>query len=482
MSDTYSISIVRGEVGAVARRIAEAVRSLGNRYRVRELTEHELGRTPPGDLVLLMSGADTRYEVLANLRATYPHVGVVLLVAAGAEELLEEALRHGAEDVLDCSDSLVVIARTIARVLLRREQLARLHDEEQRWLAEQLLECQAVARVGYWEMLLPSREVRRSPEWCRITGVPTTAPALSVNEYCNLLVPGDRERVLSELLSLFQRGLPLDSQHRLLHSDGSTRFVHARARGQRDDSGAVIRVFGTLHDITELRTLQGRLEEFAHSVAHEVRGPVNVMTGFASLIADDAEGNRAPLLKRYAAHIVETGQRLNRVVASFLDLSRSIQAEIKRTPVDLSALAARVVGELQARGLGANIVLDIKPGLHARGDAVLLDVLLSNLLGNALKYSAMVVQPRVQVGVLTAGGESTYFVSDNGVGFDETLASCLFQPFSRLHQASAIDGIGLGLTICERIVKRHGGTIRAESRPGHGTTLFFTLGECFSDV
>lgn len=464
----------------MGRRIAETVRSMGDRYRVQELTEHDLGRTPPGDLVLLMSGADTRYEVLATLRATHPHVGVVLLVAAGAEELLEEALRHGAEDVLDCSDSPPVMARTIARVLLRREQRARLHDKEQQWLAEQLLECQAVARVGYWEMLLPSREVRRSPEWCRITGIPTTAPPLSVNEYCDLLVAGDRERVLSELLSLFQRGLPLDSQHRLMHPDGSTRFVHARARGQRDDSGAVIRVFGTLHDITELRTLQGQLEEFAHSVAHEVRGPVTVMTGFASLIADDADGKRGPLLKSYANHIVETGHRLDRVVNSFLDLSRSVQAEIKRTPVDLSALAERVVMALQARGLGGNAELEIKPGLHARGDAVLLDVLLSNLLGNALKYSAMVGQPRIQVGSLSNGGELTYFVSDNGVGFDETLASRLFQPFSRLHQSSTVDGIGLGLTICERIVKRHGGTIRAESRPGRGTTLFFTLGEFVS--
>jgi signal transduction histidine kinase len=149
-----------------------------------------------------------------------------------------------------------------------------------------------------------------------------------------------------------------------------------------------------------------------------------------------------------------------------------------RVPVDLSALAERVAARLREADPGRGAQLRIEPGMLVEADARLAEILLTNLIGNAWKFTAGGRDARIEVGSAAGrDGEREFYVRDNGVGFAMEHAARLFQPFQRLHAATEFPGSGIGLALALRVVEKHGGRIRAESRPGEGATFYFTLGE-----
>ena len=122
------------------------------------------------------------------------------------------------------------------------------------------------------------------------------------------------------------------------------------------------------------------------------------------------------------------------------------------------------------------VKVKIAPNLITVGDKNLLNLVLQNLLGNAWKYSSKTAEPLIEMGTIENKGKQTYFVRDNGAGFDMAHASKLFQPFQRLHKASEFAGTGVGLATVQRIIRRHGGEVWAESKVDEGATFYFTLG------
>jgi light-regulated signal transduction histidine kinase (bacteriophytochrome) len=150
--------------------------------------------------------------------------------------------------------------------------------------------------------------------------------------------------------------------------------------------------------------------------------------------------------------------------------------ELRGSAVDLSGLARTVACGLQERDSGRKVEFTIAGGVRVVGDANLLRVVLENLLGNAWKFTAKREDARIEFGVETGGGGPVYWVRDNGAGFDTKYADKLFSPFQRLHSASEFPGAGIGLATVQRIVRRHGGRVWAESAAGQGTAIRFTLG------
>ncbi len=225
----------------------------------------------------------------------------------------------------------------------------------------------------------------------------------------------------------------------------------------------------------ELAALNKELESFSYTVSHDLRAPLRSIDGFGRLLEQDYADRLDDAGRDYILRMRRAAQRLAQLIDDLLELTRLDRADIRPAEIDLSALAAEIVEELRQGAPQRRIGVSIETGLVARGDPQLVRIVLQNLLDNAWKYTGKVEDARVRFGCERADWECVYFVRDNGVGFDMAFADKLFAPFQRLHSTHDFEGTGVGLASVARIIKRHGGSIWAESVPGQGATFRFTL-------
>jgi signal transduction histidine kinase len=226
----------------------------------------------------------------------------------------------------------------------------------------------------------------------------------------------------------------------------------------------------------QLRQANLELESFSHTVAHDLRSPLNAVIGFAELLTERSADLSAQTVHQFSSEIATAGRRMNNLIGVLLEFARDATVDVKKAPVDMSVLAAELAAQLRAGGSYPSAIVEVAPDLIADADASLLEVALTNLLSNALKYSAKSPAPRIQVGAEHAeGGTLNFYVRDNGAGFDPSQRERLFLPFQRLHDKREYAGNGVGLATVARIVRRHGGRIWADGKPGEGATFYFTL-------
>ena len=223
----------------------------------------------------------------------------------------------------------------------------------------------------------------------------------------------------------------------------------------------------------ELREANRELEAFAYSVSHDLRAPLRAIDGFSAMLQEQ-QGDRLDAGGRaYLARVRSAAARMGTLIDSLLKLARYGRAELRREPLNIGRIASEVEAELRAAEPERHVVVDIEPELFGRGDPGLVRGLLQNLIGNAWKFTRGRSPARIEVGREPDSGE--FFVRDNGAGFDADYAGKLFRPFQRLHTDEAFTGDGIGLASVKRIVERHGGTVRADGKPGEGATFWFSL-------
>ncbi len=239
--------------------------------------------------------------------------------------------------------------------------------------------------------------------------------------------------------------------------------------------------------IHQVEIANRELDSFAHAVSHDLRAPLRAIHGFSEALIEDYGGVLPPGAQEQVTQIVSATGNMSELIQGLLTLSRNSRGEMKQGVVDLSMLAERIRDELSASDPGRRAIWTIDPGASVLGDARMMEVMLSNLIGNAWKYSMKCDEARISFGIaeempgaqfqaLSSGRRCTqFYVRDNGAGFDMKHAAKLFQPFHRLHRDEEFPGLGLGLATVQRIVHRHGGDVSAVSSPGQGTTVYFTL-------
>jgi light-regulated signal transduction histidine kinase (bacteriophytochrome) len=234
----------------------------------------------------------------------------------------------------------------------------------------------------------------------------------------------------------------------------------------------------------ELDNAMRELDSFAYSVSHDLRAPLRIVDGFATIVLEDY-GDRGKALdevgRDHLRRIVAAGQRMNTMIDTLLGLSRMTSRELQRDRVDLSQIARELSDDLRAQDATRTVEFVVAPNLRVDGDPTLLRLVLQNLLGNAYKFTAKNRAARIEVGACPDGAALAYFVKDNGAGFDMRYAAKMFGLFQRMHSANEFPGTGVGLATVQKIVRRHGGRVWAEAisapNDGHGATFYFTLWE-----
>jgi PAS domain S-box-containing protein len=316
------------------------------------------------------------------------------------------------------------------------------------------------------------------------------------------LFPHDQQAEVSLLMKRVAKGERVDEveSERLRH-DGTRFDVSASFSPILDEKGAIIGVSMIERDITrrmraeealqslnaeleekvrqrteDLESAIGELEAFSYSVSHDLRAPLRALNGFAETLIEDAGERLRDDEKGLLGRIQRSATRMDRIIEDLLMLSRAGNHRIEKEVVNLGDVARSVIDDLNAGAPDRKVEWDIGSGLLAWGDPGLLRLVVQNLVGNAFKYTAHKPSARIAIGVDERAGDTvTYFVRDDGAGFDPSLADKLFRPFSRLHASDEFEGSGIGLATVERIVRRHGGSVSADSVKGEGATFRFRL-------
>jgi signal transduction histidine kinase len=232
----------------------------------------------------------------------------------------------------------------------------------------------------------------------------------------------------------------------------------------------------------ELAAAYRDLESFSYSVSHDLRSPLRAVNGFMELFMEDFGNTVTGEARSHLEQIRAGGARMDRLIEDLLKFCRFSRAPLTRVRVALDDIVRRVVADLRAHEPERSIQVEVGELPAVAGDPSLLEQVLVNLLSNAFKFTRHQPEAIVSVGSFAAPNpsdpnalERVYFVRDNGAGFDMKYASRLFGVFQRLHSQDQFEGTGVGLSIAQRVLQRHGGRIWAESAPGSGATFFFVL-------
>jgi PAS domain S-box-containing protein len=277
---------------------------------------------------------------------------------------------------------------------------------------------------------------------------------------------------------------------------GSRRFIRWANSALKDASGNVELIIGTGIDMTDDKENRARIDElnsflmqkttdllyankeletFSYSVSHDLRSPLRAIKGFSTILLKDYSNNLDADGQDFLNRIKGGADRMSDLIDDMLSLAKISRDEMDPKEIDLSDVVESIVSELRQAEKDRNVEAIITKGLKAHCDARLMHIALSNLIGNAWKYSSKTPNAVIEFGAMEKNGENIFFVRDNGAGFDMAHAKKLFTPFQRLHSDSHFTGTGIGLAIVNKVILRHGGRIWGEGETGKGATFYFTL-------
>jgi len=225
----------------------------------------------------------------------------------------------------------------------------------------------------------------------------------------------------------------------------------------------------------QLAQTQQEMSGLLYAVSHDLRAPLRALTGFSQALQEHLAASIDDTGKHYLMRLEQSAQRMTSMVDALLTLSKITQVEMMPLDIDLGTLCNEVITDIAHRYPHHQPRVIVASPLPIHGDARLLKQAMSKLLENAWKCTLGVADAEIEVGSIEEGEHTTYFIRDNGIGFDMSLVNKLFVPFQQLHGQPELRGQGLGLAIAQRIIALHGGRIWAQAEPHHGAQFFFQL-------
>jgi signal transduction histidine kinase len=222
----------------------------------------------------------------------------------------------------------------------------------------------------------------------------------------------------------------------------------------------------------KLETAKNEMESFSYSVSHDLRAPLRGVIGYTSILEEDYAANLDDEARRICSQIKKNTIKMGNLIDDLLAFSRLGRSNLVKTDIETNRMVKEVIGSMDA---GSNIVWNIHSLPDIKGDANTIRQVWINLISNAIKYSQNRERPTIEIGSTTSNDNITFFVKDNGVGFDQQYAGKLFKVFQRLHSAEEFEGTGIGLAIVEKIISKHGGTVWVTAELDKGATFYFKL-------
>jgi PAS domain S-box-containing protein len=362
-------------------------------------------------------------------------------------------------------------------------------EEALRESEERLRLAQVSANVGVWDWDVRTGRQTYTPELLQLYGLAKDL-IYDYDLWRAHVHPDDIERAERERDAALARGEPFDLEFRIVTPSGEVRWLASMGRGVYDDQGALVRVLGVNIDLTErkeselglalyadrLTSSNEELQRFAYVASHDLQEPLRSIVSFSQLLERRYRGQLDADADEYIAFIVEGGNRMQRLIADLLQVSRVETQAKELVPTDAGIVVAGALAVLDPslQETGATVTVGPLPTVMA--DAAQLEQVFMNLVSNAIKYRRPDVPLEIAISARRLDGMVEFAVADNGIGIEPEYFDRIFEMFRRLHTHDQYEGTGIGLAVVKKIVERHGGTIRVESMPpGEGSTFFFTL-------
>ncbi len=317
----------------------------------------------------------------------------------------------------------------------------------------------------------------------------------------SLIIPPDREDEVVRILNMIKRGETLNHfETERIRKDGKVIDVSVTISPIKDEDGNIVGASKIARDISELkraikeirqlnaqleqrvtdRTAQlqavnDELESFSYSVSHDLRAPLRHINGFSGALLEDYGDTLDETGKGYLKEVMDASKEMAELIDDVLQLARVTRTQMVPEAVNVSKMAVSVIDALKKEFPDRNVNVEIKNGLSARGDKRLIHILLTNLLGNAWKFTSKTENAEIIFDRDESEDDAAFFVHDNGAGFDMAFSDKLFGAFQRLHGSDEFEGTGIGLATVQRIVNRHAGRVWAEGELNKGASFYFTL-------
>jgi PAS domain S-box-containing protein len=313
--------------------------------------------------------------------------------------------------------------------------------------------------------------------------------------------PDDFKQCWETYAAAFDARQPFQMECRLQRHDGEYRWILDSGVPLFGEDGSFAGYIGSAIDITERRQYEAamrdlnaeletrvrkrteeleaaneELEAFSYTISHDLRAPLRAINGFAKIIDEDFSESLAPEVRRHLQVIRGNAKEMDALINDLLAFSRLNRQEMFKRKISLEPIAREALASLESERADRRVTVTIDNLGWAEADPTLLKQVFVNLLSNALKFTRLRTEARIEVGRIEHE-PAVYFVRDNGVGFDMKYADRLFNVFQRLHHDEQYEGTGVGLSIVQRIVTRHGGRVWSEAAPNQGATFYFTLQE-----
>ncbi len=413
---------------------------------------------------------------------TQRHMGVGRDLYARRKDGFEVPVEIGLTPVL-MPEGLFVLA-TVTDITQRKlaEEALRQSEERFRTLAE------AVPQI-VWSATAEGIIDYTNRRWHEYTGLATDSPERW--DWARVVHPDDLAAAREVWHRVLPAGEPTETEHRLRRADGAYRWHLHRWWPLRRADGQVLKWVGTATDVDDLKRAQVHLEhlakelrrsnrdleQFASMVSHDLQQPLVVISGYLKLLKRKAGAQIDGETREYLDIASESAQHMQDMIRGMLDYARVGRSEKPLESVDLENVLDKVLHTLhdEIKQSSTTLTHDRLPSVW--GDQMQLELVLQNLLGNAIKFRSTDRKPTIHVGVRREADRWLICVQDNGIGIDADHNERIFEVFQQSHAEGKYPGAGLGLAICKKIVERHGGRIWANSKPGEGSTFYFTIAD-----
>lgn len=382
--------------------------------------------------------------------------------------------------VNDKVEALVSTSIDITQRHLTESALNRAH--------ERLSIASRAAKAGIWDWNIKTGEIEWSPVMFELLGLNPEESTASFESWKSTLHPEDVEKAGAQIDEAVKNHTFLDNLYRIIKPNGDIRWINSLGETEYDEKGSPLWMTGICIDITErkmqeellqirseeLARSNANLQQFAYVASHDLKEPLRMITSFLQLLERRYKDQLDEEANEFIDFAVDGAKRLDKMIMDLLEFARITNLELELTDVNSEEVIEKVL--LNLRVLidenQAKITYDSLPIIKA--DEIKMERIFQNLIENAIKYRQE-DKPRIHVSAKKQANQYLFSVSDNGLGIDSEHLERIFTIFQRLHNHGEYEGTGIGLAITQRIVHKHGGEIWAESKPGKGSTFYFSL-------